>query len=67
VSVPVRSLADNQAAIQYEFTWFDQDGRELRRGGWRFTVLEPRLQKQLQGNALDSRSAGWRLEIRSAR
>lgn len=67
VSVPIRSLADNQAAIQYEFTWFDKEGRELRRGGWKFTALEPRLQKQLQGNAMDSQSAGWRLEIRSAR
>ncbi len=67
VTVPLRSLADNQMTVQYEFTWFDADGRDLGHSGWQFLALEPRLQRRLSGNSLTSKATRWRLEVRSAR
>lgn len=67
VTVPVRSLADNQMSVQYEFTWFDEAGRELGRSGWQFLALEPRVQRSFSANSLTTRAKGWRLEVRSAR
>ncbi|MBL8746420.1 MAG: DUF1425 domain-containing protein [Phycisphaerae bacterium] len=67
VSVPVRSLADNQMAVQYEFTWFDDKGREVGRSGWLFVMLEPRVQRHFSANSVTTRARGWRMEVRSAR
>ncbi len=67
VTVPVRSLADNQMAIQFEFSWFDEGGREIGRSGWQFVLLEPRIQRHFSANSVTTRARGWRMEIRSAR
>ena len=67
VTVPARSTADNPFFIQYEFRWFDQQGREQGTSGWKFETMEPGQERMLSANALDSRATAWRLEIRSAR
>lgn len=68
VTVPVRSLStERRMNVQYQFTWLDQDGRQLGAGGWRYIVMEPRSQDRFAGNAMDNRAVDYRLEIRSAR
>ena len=67
VAVPIRTKADVQMRIQYEFRWFDENGMEIGRSGQRFEVVEPRRQVQLQANATTSKATRWRLEVRAAR
>jgi hypothetical protein len=68
VTVIVRSRADYALEVQYRYIFFDKLGRELRSNqGWTFKHLEPRLQTQLQGGALETAAESWRLEIRPAR
>ncbi len=69
VSVPVRSLYDeNSLNLQYRFEFFDHQGRPMRRrGGWTFVHVEPRVAVYLEGGAVDTLAADWRLEVRSAR
>lgn len=66
VTVPVRSIADNTMRVQYRYIWFDDKGREVRTGEWRREVFAPRVERQLQGAAVDMKSTDWRLEVRSA-
>jgi uncharacterized protein YcfL len=67
VRVPVRSIADVRFAIQYEWRWFDAQGREVGRSGTQFQNMDPRMEQQLAGNALTSSATNWRLEIRVTR
>jgi Protein of unknown function (DUF1425) len=67
VQVPVRSQSDSSMYVQYQFQWYDAEGRHIRDSGWKSVNIDPRLQVQLAANALDSKSADWRLEVRSAR
>jgi len=70
VSTPVRLLSDpgQFSRIQYRYIFLDSRGAPLRtQTDWRYTVLEPRTQRFLDGNALDDHAADFRLEIRSAR
>lgn len=70
VSTPIRLKSDSgeYANIQYMYTFFDSAGVPLRtQTEWKFLKLEPRTQTFLQGNALDSNAADWRLNIRSGR
>ena len=67
VQVPVRSQADNQFAIQYNFEFFGADNRRLGETGWKFDVLPARRQRMLTGNPITDKAVAWRLDIRSAR
>lgn len=68
VTVPVRSVVDQGLNIQYQFEFFDAQGRPLQnQTGQKFVHLQPRLQVFLEANALDTHAADWRLTIRAAR
>jgi uncharacterized protein YcfL len=67
VDVPLRSLADLEMYAQYQFQWFDAQGRKVGESGWKSVTLEPRLQSILSANATTSKATDWRLELRSAR
>lgn len=67
VQVPLRSQADNEMTVQYQFTWFDGQGRQVGETGWRTATLPSRRQMQLQGNAITRSASQWRLDVRSAR
>lgn len=67
VQVPVRSNTRYPINVQYQFSWFDDNGVHVRDSGWKFIEL-PRGQERLfRSNAIDGRSTSYRLEIRSAR
>jgi uncharacterized protein YcfL len=68
VNVPIRSVADKQLRVQYRFIFLDEQQRPLdSNSGWKFQVIEPRTQVSLEGRALETSAADWRLEIRPAR
>lgn len=68
VSVPVRTRLQKDARAQYRFTFFDDRGRALRpEPDWQYTVLPARTQMILEGTALQTEAADWRLEVRPAR
>lgn len=67
VQVPVRSQSDTQFSIQYNFTFFAQDGRQVGETGYRLGVLDARRQIMLSGNAIVREAVAYRLDIRSAR
>jgi len=68
VSQPVRNVADYPLNIQYQFEFFDDQHRPLRAAsGWRFMNLDPRVEKFLEANALETEAVDWRLTVRSAR
>ena len=69
VVVPVRLAHDGSGdySIQYRFTFLDQSGKPLAsQTQWRMEQLTPRVERILQGTALDA-ATDWRLEIRPAR
>ncbi|MFN0206794.1 MAG: DUF1425 domain-containing protein [Planctomycetota bacterium] len=68
VTAPVRLISDANIHIQYQFSFFDAQGRPAGQpGGWRFLTIEARTQRHLEGAALSTQAADWRLEVRSAR
>lgn len=67
VQVPVRNQADNEVALQYNFTFFAADGRQVGESGYRLAVLNGRRQEMLSANAITREATAWRLDIRSAR
>jgi uncharacterized protein YcfL len=68
VTVPVRCLTGKDIRVQYRFIFMDAQGRPVERNevGWKYQVLPPRVERFLEGNALDTNAVAWRLEIRSA-
>lgn len=66
VVTPCRSTQDGVTRVQYQYEWFDEAGRPLDAGGWKYTVIPPRTQVFLEGNALSSRAKDWRLTVRPA-
>ena len=64
VQVPLRSMADRMIKVQYEFQWFDAQGREVGRTGFKSEQFPARQQVMLTGNAMRSDATGWRLEVR---
>lgn len=64
VQVPLRSMADRMIKVQYEFQWFDAQGREVGRTGMKSEQFPARQQVMLTGNAMRSDATGWRLEVR---
>lgn len=70
VTVPVRlqSATSKPIYVQYKFVFLDEAGVPLRvQSDWQFQQLEPRMERFLRGNALDSNADNWQVEIRSAR
>jgi uncharacterized protein YcfL len=68
VTVPIRSQADAGLNVQYQFTWFDAQGRPIGQpGGQRFVNIAPRTQVFLEGSPLETTAVDWRLEIRPGR
>ena len=68
VSQPVRNIKDFPLNIQYQFTFLDSAGRPLEgTGGWKYVTLEPRVERFLQGAALDTNAVDWRLTVRPAK
>ena len=69
VTVPTRSIHDSKPLhVQYKFEFFDKDMRPLRSNlGWKFITLAPRIQVFLEGNALETSAADWRLQVRPAK
>lgn len=68
VNTQVRMLADEGRKIQYRYIFLDAKGEPLRtQTGWLYVALEPRIRKELTGNALDSHATDFRLEIRLER
>lgn len=68
VSQPVRNIKDFPLNIQYQFTFLDTSGKPIEGGGgWRYVTLEPRVERFLQGAALDTSAVDWRLTVRAAK
>jgi hypothetical protein len=69
IQQPVRNLADYSVNIQYRFQFFDKNKRPLTNTnqGWRFAKLQPQVEEFLEGGAIDTNAADWRLQIRAAR
>ena len=68
VAVPVRLRSDREIAVQYRFTFFDENRVPLQpRQGWRYKEMMPRAQEPFEGTATSMEARDWRLEIRPAR
>lgn len=67
VAVPTRSLGEERYILDYRFVWYDAEGYEVRPAmSWKEIVLEPKEQRRLQANALDTKAQDWKIEIRWA-
>jgi len=67
VIVPVRSITDRELNLQYQFIFYDAQGRELHSNqGWVFQHIEPRVERQIETVSLESAAKDWRLIIRPA-
>lgn len=66
VQVPVRSMTDNRFGMQYEYKWFDAQGREVGKSGPMYMNMDPRLEQAIRGNAMTLAATNWRLELRLA-
>ncbi len=69
VTVFARSLTNGEEPhVQYRFTFLDHQGRSLERdAAWHYMSIPSRTRVEFRANALDSRAADWRLEVRPAR
>ncbi len=63
VNVPMRSRADWDQIVMYQFRWFDAQGRQVGESQWRKEVLPARRNAQLKANALTSAAVAWRLDV----
>lgn len=66
VVTPCRSTQDGITRVQYQYEWFDANGRPLDPSGWKYIVIPARTQVFLEGNALSSKAVDWRLTVRPA-
>jgi len=68
VAQPMRNIRDHSIEIQYQYDFLDSNGRPLTSsGGWRNLTMEPRVERFLDGAALDTNAVDWRLTIRPAK
>lgn len=70
VEVPIRSISrtNEDMNVQYRFQFLDEMGRLLQpEPEWQYMRMEAQIQVFIQANAMDSRAADWRLEIKPAR
>lgn len=69
VNIAVRSIYDKHPVnVQYRFEFLDGEQRAVHGSdGWQFANLEPRVESQFSGGALDVNAVDWRLIVRPAR
>ncbi len=70
IEVPIRANTrpNEDLNVQYRFQFLDEMGRLLQpEPAWQYIRMEAQLQVFVQANAMDSRAADWRLEIKPAR
>ena len=68
VTVPLRTVLDEEFAIEYRFVFLSPTGAEENaRAPWRPLTLPARSQRVLEGRSIRSNTADWRLEIRALR
>ena len=68
VQQPMRNTKDFPLEIQYQYVFLDQTGRPLQSSGnWRNITMEPRVERFLEGAALDTNAVDWRLTVRPAK
>ena len=67
IMVPLRSLASNEAWVQYRFLWFDDAGVQVGETGWQRTKLVPQYEQQFQAASVSADTVAWRMEVRVAR
>ena len=67
VTQAVRNISKRVLNIQYQFQFFDTQGRPLKTNqGWKFLNLAVRDEHFLEGAALDTNAVDWRLVVRPA-
>lgn len=67
VTQAVRNVSKRVLNIQYQFQFFDAQGRPLKTNqGWKFLNLAVRDEHFLEGAALDTNAVDWRLVVRPA-
>lgn len=68
VVVGIRNIEKYGIKIQYQFEFFDANGKPLTPdSSWRYERLPVRLQKYLTSNAMTVNATSFRLSVRSAR
>jgi hypothetical protein len=67
VNLPVRSDVNKTIYIDYETTFFDRNGQELYKFGWKRKTLQSNVPDQITVNSLDARAADVRINLRYAR
>ncbi len=67
VQIPIRVLDELAVNIQYEFKFFDKNGRVLPGGIMRYERLPAKVQRFLTASALDTDAVDFRLTVRPAR
>ncbi len=67
VTVPMRSRADYDQVIMYQYRWFDAQGRQVGQSEWRREVLPARRNAMLKANALNSSATAWLLDVQRGR
>lgn len=68
VTVPLRSLKDEQIAIQYQFVFYDEQGQLVRPAAdWRRAVVPGRSVLYVTSNATSLAGDDWRLLLRKSR
>lgn len=64
----VRNIESYAINVQYQFMFFDANMTPRDAiGGWRYIQLPPKVERYIEATAIDTQSARWRLEIRSAK
>jgi len=68
VQIPVRNLAEKTYLIDYRILFYDASGFELSPTmGWRMVDLRPKQTARLDGKAMSTDAASWRVEIKWAK
>ena len=68
VQQPMRNTKNFPLEIQYQFIFLDETGRQLpSSGAWKNLPMEPRVERFLEGAALDTNAVDWRLTVRPAK
>lgn len=68
VQVPMRNLAARMYLVDYRFLFYDANGMELEPAmPWTMQALEPKQMVRLNGSAMTTKAASYRLEIKWSR
>jgi uncharacterized protein YcfL len=67
VQQPVRNVTDKVMFVQYQFQFYDRNGKRLSSDEpFVFKELAPKVEERVEGVALDPAATEWRLVMRSA-